>query len=334
MSSGWVKLEKSLRDDPRFLRMVRAYCAGENVTHMRITPRYAATLLLGGLAQLWMYADSHVREDDTLDLGADEINELIGIEGFAELMPVDWFEILEADRVKLPEFHTHNGTDAKKKALTAKRVARHRIRNVTQERSGGASSSNAPALTGALPDQTRPDKTICKTRARDPSDPDEGAPRETDEEREQLDICRGLYPVAQRADWPGAERLILAIERSGAATWIEIQQGIERYAALCRATGRLVLNPVRFFGDADRPWAQAWPLPEAPNPRASREAEALAKLRDRRAAIGIPEFRDASPGESADAYRAAQEAECRSRERRPASHPIAAALTAQKALRA
>lgn len=334
MREGWVKMEKRLRDDPRFLRMVRAYCAQEDVTQLRYGRVFVITLLVGALAQFWMYADSHIREDDTLDLGADEINELIGIERFTELMPEDWLEVLDADRVRLPEFHTHNGIDAKRRALTAKRVARHRIRNVTQESSGRAPSSNAAALTGALPDQTRLDKTIRKTRARDPSDPDEDAPRETDEEREQLDICRGLYPVAQRADWPGAERLILALARSGAATWIEIQQGIERYAALCRATGRLVLNPVRFFGDADRPWAQPWPLPAAPNPRAGREAEALAKLRDRRAAIGIPEFRDASPGESADAYRAAQEAECLARERRGAPHPVVATLAASKALRA
>jgi len=155
MMGGWVKLEKSLRDDPRFLRMVRTLCAAQNVTQERISRPCAVTLLLGGLAQLWMYADTHVREDDTLDLGPDEINELIGIEGFVQLMPLDWIEILDANCVKLPEFHTHNGTDAKKKALTAKRVARHRIRNVTQESNARADVCNA----SELPDKTRLDKT-------------------------------------------------------------------------------------------------------------------------------------------------------------------------------
>lgn len=324
--SAWIKLEKDVRDDPRFLRMVRTY-----VTQQRCTGKYGATLLLGCLAQLWMYADSHVREDDTLDLGADEIDELVGVEGFTKLMPEDWLEILDAHSVKMPGFHEHNGTEARKKALTAKRVARHRIRTVTQQRSDGICSSNA----SALPDQTRLDQTIRKTRARESVEPGPDVPREADaEEFERLTVIRGLYPVAQRANWPAAERLILALVRGGGCAWLELEQAVERYAALCRATGRLVLNPMRFFGDEDRPWAQAWPLPEAPNPRISREAGELAKLRDRRAAIGIPEFRNPSPGETAEAYRSAQEADCRSRERRPAAHPAVAALAVSKALRA
>ena len=163
--SGWIKLEKDLRDDPRFLRMVRAYC-NAHVTHERISERHCATLLLGCLAQLWMYADSHIREDDTLDLGADEVDELIGVQGFAALMPSDWLEVVDPHRVKLQDFHAHNGTDAKKKALTAKRVANHRIRNVTQERNDVPASSNA----AALPDQTRPDQTRPDQK-RVPSEP-------------------------------------------------------------------------------------------------------------------------------------------------------------------
>jgi hypothetical protein len=148
--SGWIKFEKDVRTDPRFLRMLKAH-----VTQVRITPALGATQLVGALVNLWCYADTHIREDDTLDLGTHEIDELIGIEGFAALMPVDWLEVVHEHCVKLPGFQEHNGTDAKKKALTQKRVARHRIRNVTQERINGAVDSNAHAL----PDQTRPDQT-------------------------------------------------------------------------------------------------------------------------------------------------------------------------------
>lgn len=44
------------------------------------------------------------------------------------------------------------------------------------------------------------------------------------------------------------------------------------------------------------------------------EAAALFKLRSRRTAIGIPDFRDPAPGESAEHYRASQEIEIRLRE--------------------
>ena len=168
--SGWIKLEKDLREDPRFLRMLALLRNQElsgvtDVTQVRITERRCVTLLLGSLAQLWMYADSYLREDDTLDLGANEVDQLVGIDGFCDMMPEDWLQVLDEHSVKLPRFHEFNGTDAKKKALTAKRVARHRIRNVTQERCADAPTSNA----GALPDQTRPDQT--RPRKKVPSEP-------------------------------------------------------------------------------------------------------------------------------------------------------------------
>lgn len=153
MSSGWIKFEKDVRTDPRFLRMLKAFRA--NVTQVRNSERMAVTLLVGCLVELWCYADTHIREDDTLDIGTDEIDELVGVEGFAALMPIDWLEVIDPNRIKLPGFQEHNGTKAKKKALTAKRVAKHRVKIVTQGRNTDEVDSNA----GALPDQTRPDQT-------------------------------------------------------------------------------------------------------------------------------------------------------------------------------
>lgn len=152
--SGWIKLEKSLENDPRFLRMVKAYCNG-GVTHGRCSAPTGVTHLLGCLAHLWMYADTHIREDDTLDLGPHEVDEFLGVTGFVKLMPSDWLEVIDEHRIKLPGFQTHNGTEAKKKALTAKRVARYRNKNVTQERVNVTPPRNAVEL----PDQTRPDQT-------------------------------------------------------------------------------------------------------------------------------------------------------------------------------
>ena len=139
--AGWIKVEKDLVDDPRVRRMARELC-NAHVTQAR-------SRIIGAVVILWVYADTHVRDDDTLEIGADEINELVGIDGFAQIMPADWLEILDANNVKLPGFHAHNGTHAKKKALTAKRVAKHREKSVTQPRSKRVTSS----VTRALPDQ-------------------------------------------------------------------------------------------------------------------------------------------------------------------------------------
>lgn len=75
-------------------------------------------------------------------------------------------------------------------------------------------------------------------------------------------LIRAGYPTgAGRQDWIGAERLARRLVDEGVATAEDLMAGVRRYGAHCAATGRLVLNPARFFGDADLPWAQPWPIP-------------------------------------------------------------------------
>lgn len=119
--SGWIKLEKDLRTDPRVLRMA-------NQLSVTLDRHGCVTLVLGGLAQIWMLADTHVCQGDVLPLGIDEINHIVGIEGFGQLIPDDWLQIIDANNVKLPGFHKHNGTIAKERAQGQKRNARYNKR--------------------------------------------------------------------------------------------------------------------------------------------------------------------------------------------------------------
>lgn len=259
--SGWIKLEKELREDRRVTRMVDALIARQNlsvtsVTQMRFVERNAVTQVLGGLAQLWMFADSHIREDDTLDLSVDEIDQLVGIEGFAKLMPSDWLEVLDENSVRLPSFQAHNGTDAKKKALTAKRVQRHRIRtavtNVTQEKRN--------SVTGALPDQTRPDQT----RPDQKKTVTAAAPPTHASEPEWFTQFRMLYPP-RSGDQPKerALRAAKARQREG-YTPEQFLDGARRYAEFCAATGKANTEYVQqwatFLGPS-KPFLQPWTLP-------------------------------------------------------------------------
>lgn len=139
--SAWIKIEKSLETDPRVIKLARLLA----VTHERYTRNACVTLVCGALARLWIYADSHIRADDTLDLGPRDLDELLGLPGFCESMPADWLEVLDADRVKLPGFLAHNGVEAKKRALTQKRV--------TQHRDSAKRTSVTPCNADALPDQ-------------------------------------------------------------------------------------------------------------------------------------------------------------------------------------
>lgn len=168
MSGYWIKFEKDLVTDPRVIRMAKELTKRFNLVAEIPEPSPVAgcnayalpgvTLVLGALTRLWIYADSHCREDDTLDLGGREIDELIGIPDFCSLMPKDWLVVIDGNTVELPGFQEHNGVEAKKKALTQKRVARHR----DSKKHNGVSHGNAVAL----PDQTRPDQTRESAAAR------------------------------------------------------------------------------------------------------------------------------------------------------------------------
>jgi hypothetical protein len=153
--SGWIKVEKELETDPRTQRMAKAIAklfmfmpagAAEDPCNAIALP--GVTLVCGALSRLWIFADSHIRADNTLDMSAAEIDEWLGIPGFCALIPPDWLIPVDDKSVELPGFLEHNGVEAKKRALTQKRVENHRIRTAVTE---------CNAL--ALPDQTRPDQT-------------------------------------------------------------------------------------------------------------------------------------------------------------------------------
>ena len=171
--SSWIKFEKSLESDPRVLRVAKAL-ANRFTVFDNDDPSHGATfdpcnacafqyvtLGCGALARLWIYADSHCRDDDTLDMSAAEVDEWLGLPGFCSMLPADWLVELEGGRVELPGFQTHNGVEARKLALTQKRVARHRNAAALQTQK----QRNAPAL----PDQTRPDQTRPEKKV--PSEP-------------------------------------------------------------------------------------------------------------------------------------------------------------------
>ena len=254
--SGWIKLEKDRRDDPRVLRMAREL-RHACVTHERCMANFHVTLVLGCLDQLWVYADTHIREDDTLDLGVDEIDELVGLKGFSSLMPSDWLEVLDAQSVKLPNFHGHNGTESKRKALAQKRSERYRNAGALQ----GATLSSRTSVTQASLDQTktktRPDQDQKKntTAAARPSgnghDPYFGD-------------FKAVYPKRNgNQPWSRAVKAINARIREG-TTWQQILDGASRYSVWCRATGKIntehVMQAATFCGP-EKPFLLPWDAP-------------------------------------------------------------------------
>jgi uncharacterized phage protein (TIGR02220 family) len=136
---AWIKFEKDLLTDPRVLRMakrlqekflladVATWASTTETCNGQALP--SVTLVCGCLVRIWSLADTHVDGNDVLPLGFDDIDKLLGVPGFCSLMPVEWIEQIDTDSVKLPNYHEHNGTEAKRKAVTQKRVAAFRSRN-------------------------------------------------------------------------------------------------------------------------------------------------------------------------------------------------------------
>lgn len=250
--SGWIKFEKELINDPRVLRIA------SRLSHADVTQVSRNRLVvIGALVTLWSFADTHIRNDNTLEAGKDEVDAVIGIAGFCDLMPHDWLQVLDADRIQLPGFLGHNGIEAKKKALAQKRQERHRRNDTPPSR-----KRNASSVTTALPDldldldlnQDQEKHTEARTKE---------APRESEsEEQIRLHVLaiKAIYPKASREDWITAEKLMRNLVSDG-CPWHEIEAGVSRYQKLCKATHRIAQNPGLFFAAVDRPWLQEWPLP-------------------------------------------------------------------------
>lgn len=254
--SGWIRAEKELTETIRFKRMVKSYRnALRGVTERDVTRD--ETLLLGALIRLWMYADSHIRDDNVLAITLDEINEIVGVENFAQCLPADWLHIIDADHMELPDFMEHNGTCARQRKSAAKRQANHRWKKKQLDVTRDVTHSNA--RNDARPDQTRPDKNPLAAKP-----PAKVVPRETLGWFLEFKLA---YP--ERTGDPGwrkAERAANARIAEG-HTPEDFLAGAQRYALWCAATEKLgteyVKQAASFLGP-DKPFLLPWALPKQP----------------------------------------------------------------------
>jgi hypothetical protein len=125
---SWMKLSTSLFEHPHLLRM--------SAKLIRTQPEFtlcSQSLLLGCLVRLWAYADTHINDSNHLPIGADQIDQIVGLPGFTALMPPEWLKIINPDRVELVRWLEHNGTSAKKRFQDAVRQSNHRARTAAGE---------------------------------------------------------------------------------------------------------------------------------------------------------------------------------------------------------
>lgn len=262
--SGWIKLDKKLVESIRFRRVVRKLRETSNALR-DVTHELAVTITVGGLMRFWAYADSHIDDDNALAMTIDEVDELVGIDGFGKALPVEWLKVLDADHVQLPDFLAHNGSSEKQRRDNARRQAAYRHRRESRNVTRDVTDDNA--RNDARPDQTREDQKEEIHTARARAELPARLQADEAEHHVMFERVRKAYPpFAGRQNWIQAEHFCrLRIDEG--SSWNDLLDAVKRYAEYVKAGGvsstQYVLTPEKFFSAPDRPWTQGWPLPEA-----------------------------------------------------------------------
>lgn len=133
MSVGWIKVDCNLHDKPEVLEL--SAILGMPVAHV-----------VGCLVRIWTWFDQHTEDGNAHGVTYMTLDRYAEHAGFAEAMALVGWLGCSGRVLSLPNFDRHNGKSAKKRAVTAERVALHR-----------SNSCNAVGVTQALPEKRRED---------------------------------------------------------------------------------------------------------------------------------------------------------------------------------
>jgi hypothetical protein len=144
MAGDWIKVETALSEKPE-------------TAHLETLTGEHRDAVVGKLVRFWSWANTHSADGNGLTVTDAWIDRHVECDGFASaLRSVGWLAG-EQGALSIPRFADHNGKSAKKRAQTARRVARHRDGNaddVTECNDGGATQSSLPLDSFSSEDQS------------------------------------------------------------------------------------------------------------------------------------------------------------------------------------
>ncbi|MCI6981249.1 MAG: hypothetical protein MR894_03455 [Akkermansia muciniphila] len=112
---SWIRIETSLPRSPKMHRLARL---------LKIDRMHAV-----GLALTWLAWLDEQTVDGCSGLTPEELDSMLGLQGVADaLQAIGWCEIDEAGEVRAVDWEQYNGETAKQRALSARRMARKRLR--------------------------------------------------------------------------------------------------------------------------------------------------------------------------------------------------------------
>jgi len=132
MAGEWLKFESSLPEKPETLAITVAMGWDD------------PDLTVGKLMRLFRWFDQHTVDGNAASVTPALLDRLIGVTGFVQAVAnAGWLDVTDIG-LSLINFDRHNGTTAKSRAQTAKRVANHRAN------AGGGDGCNAASVTPTL----------------------------------------------------------------------------------------------------------------------------------------------------------------------------------------
>lgn len=149
MAGDWIKFEIGTPDKPEVWEIAAA---------LEIDP----DAVVGKLLRVWSWFDQHTETGNARSVTKMLLDRSVGVTGFCDALIASGWMYEDQGEITLPNFERHNGKTAKKRAVTAKRVAKHK----ENQRPGNAESdeeSNAGGVTGALPREEKRRSTTSST---------------------------------------------------------------------------------------------------------------------------------------------------------------------------
>lgn len=196
MAGDWIKMEAATPDKPEVWQMA---------DDLDIDP----DAVVGKLFRVWLWFDQHTENGNAPNVTCSLLDRSVGVKGFCEAMIKAGWMHRDDDHVSLPNFERHNGKTAKNRALTAKRVSRHKRKS--------NDPGNGEVTRDALPreEKRREEKNEEETNGDDGSSRSNRLP--DCPHMEILDLWAEIMPDKRQPSrnlWPGSKR-----ERNLAARW-------------------------------------------------------------------------------------------------------------------
>lgn len=132
MAGDWIKFEITTSDKPEVWRIA---------DELGIDP----DAVVGKLLRVWAWFDSQTENGNAPSVTKSLLDRRVGVSGFVTAMISAGWMVESDGRIEIPNFDFHNGQTAKNRALTAKRVAKHKQGNAKANAKG-----NARSVTSAL----------------------------------------------------------------------------------------------------------------------------------------------------------------------------------------